>query len=137
MKELIDDLKKQVEGCVQCDEDPDDKSWNYQVGVLITENQANQIIDVLREMEGVSSGANVGSPVVGLGESAGIQDGAVTIIKEIRDQYDFYKRSLDRGKGDWPGQNYVKDDTWNGWLNACSVLEGLLRRFDPEFGVES
>ena len=43
--EIIEDLKEQICSCVKLGEDLDDKSWNYQVGVLLSANEAKKIVE--------------------------------------------------------------------------------------------
>lgn len=48
------------------------------------------------------------------------------IVAEIRKRRDSLAAAIDRGKGTWPEDGYVRDDTWAGWQARLGELDGLL-----------
>ena len=39
MKEIMKDLKNQIADSIQCNEDPEEKSWQYETGILYRNKQ--------------------------------------------------------------------------------------------------
>lgn len=46
LRDIIKDLDEQIETCL----DPDDRSWSYEEGVLLTARQAAYIVSILKEV---------------------------------------------------------------------------------------
>jgi hypothetical protein len=49
------------------------------------------------------------------------------LLDDIIERRDQYQRLIDKGKGIWPQDNYVRDDTWTAWNAKLSELNSILR----------
>ena len=49
------------------------------------------------------------------------------LLEDIIKRRDHYQRLIDEGKGIWPQDNYVRDDTWTAWNAKLSELNSILR----------
>lgn len=47
MKEIIEKLQKQIDEAIECNQPLDEASWGYEQGVIITVNEAKEIIELL------------------------------------------------------------------------------------------
>jgi len=47
------------------------------------------------------------------------------IIEWLRDKLDYVNEKLDKGKGTWPEEGYVKDDEWAALLAKKDLLDDI------------
>jgi len=65
---------------------------------------------------------------------------AVNLLERVQMEYMELDEELKKGKGDWTRsmksnrkERYIQDDTWEAWRYAHTMLESMLRTFDPDF----
>lgn len=57
------------------------------------------------------------------------------VLALVQKERDSMAEVIARGKGTWPQQDYVRDETWASWQGQLSVLESILRRAAPKTPV--
>lgn len=65
---------------------------------------------------------------------------AINLLERVQMEYMELDEELKKGKGDWTSamksnrrERYIQDDTWEAWRYAHTMLESMLRNFDPDF----
>ena len=46
---IIEDLESQIDASDRMGEDPDEVSWNYEIGVILSSRDALRVVKVLRQ----------------------------------------------------------------------------------------
>jgi hypothetical protein len=59
--------------------------------------------------------------------NAGSLDAMVSIVRQ---ELERYENMINRGKGEWPREGYVRDSTWDGWMSARHALRTTLRKME-------
>ena len=53
-----------------------------------------------------------------------------SIVGFVRSELADVTERIDRGKGDWPTSNYVRDETWALWRGERMALERVLHKIE-------
>ena len=60
-----------------------------------------------------------------------------SIVGFIRSELEDVSERLNRGKGEWPTSNYVRDEVWAMWRSEQSTLERVLHHIESNKEITS
>lgn len=61
---------------------------------------------------------------------------AQAIIEIIKQELQVYDDLIEKGKGTWPNEDYVRDSRWHSWHGSKMALRSVLYKIGPEGGIE-